>query len=157
MVSQLTGSPVAVVMEAVALTLVRELGPVLGALMVTGRAGSALTAELLPRGDGVCGGGVAHTTGPDERLFMDERIRELERRYDDLSSLLALTEEEVAAPADLHHLARLLQAGAHLLLVAEQAQQNPSLCAMGGLTPYPVLSAIRHFPEDFQLQAAGAA
>jgi phospholipid/cholesterol/gamma-HCH transport system permease protein len=31
---------------AVALTLIRELGPVLGALMVTGRAGSALTAEL---------------------------------------------------------------------------------------------------------------
>jgi formate dehydrogenase iron-sulfur subunit len=25
-----------------------------------------------------------------------------------------------------------------------------SLCAMGGLTPYPVRSAIRHFPEDFQ-------
>ena len=24
-----------------------------------------------------------------------------------------------------------------------------SLCAMGGFTPYPVLSAIRHFPEDF--------
>ena len=24
-----------------------------------------------------------------------------------------------------------------------------SLCAMGGLTPYPVLSAMRHFPEDF--------
>jgi phospholipid/cholesterol/gamma-HCH transport system permease protein len=31
---------------AVALTLIRELGPVLAALMVTGRAGSALTAEL---------------------------------------------------------------------------------------------------------------
>jgi phospholipid/cholesterol/gamma-HCH transport system permease protein len=31
---------------AVALTLVRELGPVLSALMITGRAGSALTAEL---------------------------------------------------------------------------------------------------------------
>lgn len=25
-----------------------------------------------------------------------------------------------------------------------------SLCAMGGFTPYPVLSAIRHFPEDFR-------
>ncbi|MDA3022993.1 MAG: hypothetical protein O2943_10165, partial [Actinomycetota bacterium] len=25
-----------------------------------------------------------------------------------------------------------------------------SLCAMGGLTPMPVLSALRHFPEDFQ-------
>jgi formate dehydrogenase iron-sulfur subunit len=24
-----------------------------------------------------------------------------------------------------------------------------SLCAMGGLTPYPVRSALRHFPEDF--------
>jgi formate dehydrogenase iron-sulfur subunit len=24
-----------------------------------------------------------------------------------------------------------------------------SLCAMGGLTPAPVLSALQHFPEDF--------
>jgi phospholipid/cholesterol/gamma-HCH transport system permease protein len=31
---------------AIALSLVRELGPVLSALMVTGRAGSALTAEI---------------------------------------------------------------------------------------------------------------
>jgi formate dehydrogenase iron-sulfur subunit len=35
-----------------------------------------------------------------------------------------------------------------------------SLCALGGLTPYPVLSALDHFPEDFRkapqpLQAAG--
>jgi len=27
---------------------------------------------------------------------------------------------------------------------------NGSLCALGGLTPYPVLSALNHFPEDFQ-------
>ncbi len=32
--------------SAVALSLIRELGPVLSALMVTGRAGSALTAEI---------------------------------------------------------------------------------------------------------------
>lgn len=32
--------------SAVALSLIRELGPVLGALMVTARAGSAMTAEL---------------------------------------------------------------------------------------------------------------
>ena len=31
---------------AVALSLIRELGPVLSALMITGRAGSALTAEI---------------------------------------------------------------------------------------------------------------
>jgi formate dehydrogenase iron-sulfur subunit len=24
-----------------------------------------------------------------------------------------------------------------------------SLCALGGLIPYPVQSALRHFPEDF--------
>jgi formate dehydrogenase iron-sulfur subunit len=28
-----------------------------------------------------------------------------------------------------------------------------SLCAMGGLTPMPVQSAIKHFPEDFEPQA----
>jgi phospholipid/cholesterol/gamma-HCH transport system permease protein len=32
--------------SAVALTIIRELGPVLSALMVTGRAGSAMTAEI---------------------------------------------------------------------------------------------------------------
>ena len=31
-----------------------------------------------------------------------------------------------------------------------------SLCAMGGMTPYPVLSALNHYPEDFGLPAAGA-
>jgi formate dehydrogenase iron-sulfur subunit len=39
-----------------------------------------------------------------------------------------------------------------LALVRELSQTmlDASLCAMGGLTPYPVLSAIDHFPEDFQ-------
>ena len=31
-----------------------------------------------------------------------------------------------------------------------------SLCALGGMTPYPVLSALNHFPEDFGLPAAPA-
>jgi formate dehydrogenase iron-sulfur subunit len=34
---------------------------------------------------------------------------------------------------------------------------NGSLCALGGLTPYPVLSALDHFPEDFSKPAAVAA
>jgi formate dehydrogenase iron-sulfur subunit len=33
-----------------------------------------------------------------------------------------------------------------------------SLCALGGFTPYPVMSAVTHFPDDFKpaprLQAA---
>ena len=28
-----------------------------------------------------------------------------------------------------------------------------SLCAMGGMTPYPVLSAINHFPQDFGVES----
>ena len=30
---------------------------------------------------------------------------------------------------------------------------NGSLCALGGMTPYPVLSAMNHFPEDFGLKS----
>ncbi|WP_425608003.1 formate dehydrogenase beta subunit [Pontibacterium granulatum] len=29
-----------------------------------------------------------------------------------------------------------------------------SLCAMGGMTPFPVMSAVKHFPEDFEPQTA---
>ena len=31
--------------------------------------------------------------------------------------------------------------------------RGASLCALGGFTPYPVLSAIKHFPQDFGLAA----
>ena len=31
-----------------------------------------------------------------------------------------------------------------------QVMTDGSLCAMGGLTPMPVMSALRHFPEDFR-------
>lgn len=34
---------------------------------------------------------------------------------------------------------------------------NGSLCALGGMTPYPVLSAMNHFPEDFESKQAKAA
>ena len=30
-----------------------------------------------------------------------------------------------------------------------QTMKLGSLCALGGFTPYPVLSAIRYFPDDF--------
>ena len=32
-----------------------------------------------------------------------------------------------------------------------------SLCALGGFTPYPVMSALRHFPRDFGLPETAAA
>ena len=41
---------------------------------------------------------------------------------------------------------------ANLALLADLAETMKfgSLCALGGFTPYPVMSAIRHFPEDFR-------
>ncbi len=43
------------------------------------------------------------------------------------------------------------QREANLELLSDlcQTMTDGSLCAMGGLTPMPVLSAIKHFPEDF--------
>jgi formate dehydrogenase iron-sulfur subunit len=38
-----------------------------------------------------------------------------------------------------------------------EVMTDGSLCALGGLTPLPVLSALTHFPEDFTRSAARAA
>jgi formate dehydrogenase iron-sulfur subunit len=35
-----------------------------------------------------------------------------------------------------------------------QTMTDGSLCAMGGLTPMPVMSAVKHFPEDFNMRKA---
>jgi formate dehydrogenase iron-sulfur subunit len=40
----------------------------------------------------------------------------------------------------------------HLLTDLCDVMLNGSLCGLGGLIPYPVLSALRHFPEDFGVE-----
>ena len=40
----------------------------------------------------------------------------------------------------------------HLLRDLCNTMLSGSLCAMGGMTPYPVLSALNHYPEDFGLE-----
>jgi formate dehydrogenase iron-sulfur subunit len=42
----------------------------------------------------------------------------------------------------------------HLLRDLCDTMMHGSLCAMGGMTPYPVLSALNHYPEDFGLSPA---
>jgi formate dehydrogenase iron-sulfur subunit len=46
---------------------------------------------------------------------------------------------------------------AHLALLRDlcDTMTHASLCAMGGLTPGPVMSAVDHFPEDFGLEDRG--
>jgi len=48
---------------------------------------------------------------------------------------------------------------ANLALIEDLCQtlKFGSLCALGGFTPYPVMSAIRHFPEDFNRPPLAAA
>ena len=42
----------------------------------------------------------------------------------------------------------------HLLRNLCDLMLTGSLCAMGGMTPFPVLSALNHFPEDFVADTA---
>jgi formate dehydrogenase iron-sulfur subunit len=44
----------------------------------------------------------------------------------------------------------------HLNLVADlcNTMKFGSLCALGGFTPYPIMSALNHFPEDFRRKSA---
>jgi formate dehydrogenase iron-sulfur subunit len=46
---------------------------------------------------------------------------------------------------------------ANLVLLDDlcELMTDGSLCAMGGLTPQPVRSALSHFPEDFATPASG--
>lgn len=46
---------------------------------------------------------------------------------------------------------------AHLLRDLCDTMQYGSLCAMGGMTAYPVASALKHFPADFGLASSEAA
>ena len=44
------------------------------------------------------------------------------------------------------------EANTALLLDLCEVMQDGSLCAMGSLTPQPVLSALREFGEDFRTE-----
>ncbi|MFT6775994.1 MAG: formate dehydrogenase iron-sulfur subunit, partial [Paracoccaceae bacterium] len=41
------------------------------------------------------------------------------------------------------------EAAAPILRDLCETMKYGSLCALGGFTPYPVLSALDHFPDDF--------
>ncbi len=43
-----------------------------------------------------------------------------------------------------------VEANLALLTDLSETMKYGSLCALGGFTPYPVMSAIKHFPEDFR-------
>jgi len=59
----------------------------------------------------------------------------------------------------LDHIRRGHRTMANIALIEDLCEtlKFGSLCALGGFTPYPVMSALRHFPEDFAVPATSAA
>lgn len=55
----------------------------------------------------------------------------------------------------MDHIIEGRQVNKHITLIRDLSDTllNGSLCALGGMTPYPVLSALNHFPEDFGVAA----
>ena len=65
--------------------------------------------------------------------------------------------DRVEGLAQMHNarkVARTLDDEVSLLQDLCETMKFGSLCALGGFTPYPVLSALRHFPQDFGIDPA---
>jgi formate dehydrogenase iron-sulfur subunit len=60
--------------------------------------------------------------------------------------------DAVEALPQMHNAPKAARSRAEDLQLLEdlcETMQYGSLCALGGFTPYPVLSALKHWPEDF--------
>ena len=77
----------------------------------------------------------------DHQLGDGERAA-LERRLGQEPALRGALDELRATVALLHDLCDIML--------------NGSLCGLGGLIPYPVLSALRHFPQDFGISMSSS-
>ena len=58
----------------------------------------------------------------------------------------------------MNHIMKGQELNKHVALIRDLSDTmlNGSLCALGGMTPYPVLSALNHFPKDFGVDAKEA-
>jgi len=60
--------------------------------------------------------------------------------------------DPVTALPQMHNAAKLARSRDEDIALLEdlcETMRDASLCALGGFTPYPVMSALRHWPEDF--------
>ena len=95
-------------------------------------------------------------TLPDEdavalrrHLAQRRELRRLERQRLTFAASSRLVDRIIAGRADA---SRNGAQAADLALLDELCDTmfNGSLCGLGGLTPFPVRSALKHFREDFQ-------
>jgi len=68
-----------------------------------------------------------------------------------------ITPDPVASLPQMHNAAKVARGMAEEVALLEdlcEVMKLGSLCALGGFTPYPVLSALKHWPEDFGVSEA---
>ena len=76
----------------------------------------------------------------------DDAVREYSQKFDDWSPESFVLDQEAIDRIIAGH-----DVAANLVLLDDLCETltKGSLCAMGGLTPMPVQSAVKHFPGDF--------
>ncbi|WP_447725823.1 NADH-ubiquinone oxidoreductase-F iron-sulfur binding region domain-containing protein [Sphingomonas koreensis] len=89
-----------------------------------------------------CGKCTPCRIGSTRGVELIDRIRAPERMLDQVGALPQMHNARKAARSREEEVA--------LLEDLCEAMALGSLCALGGFTPYPVLSALRHWPEDFE-------
>ncbi len=128
-----------------------QVGGPLGAYFPRALFGTGLDYEAFAACDGMVGhGGVVVF---DDTVDMARQAR-FAMEFCAIESCGKCTPCRIGATRGRETIERVIRGenpAANLALVEDlcNTMKLGSLCALGGLTPYPVLSAIRHFPEDF--------
>jgi formate dehydrogenase iron-sulfur subunit len=132
-----------------------QIGGPLGAYLPLAQLDLALDYETLQQAGGILGhGGIVVF---DDSVDM-ARMARFAMEFCALESCGKCTPCRIGSVRGAEVIDRIIarrDARANLMLLRDlcDTMTNGSLCALGGLAPLPVMSAIRHFPEDFGLSA----
>ncbi|MGD9918207.1 MAG: NADH-ubiquinone oxidoreductase-F iron-sulfur binding region domain-containing protein [Paenirhodobacter sp.] len=126
-----------------------QVGGPLGAYHPTSDFGLEFCYECFSDQGGLVGhaGMVVHDEGADMAA-----LARFAMEFCAIESCGTCTPCRIGAQRGMETLDRLIAGDASALPLIEdlcETMKLGSLCALGGFTPYPVLSAIRHFPEEF--------
>lgn len=128
-----------------------QVGGPLGAYLSAEQLDVAVDYEALAAIGGVLGhGGIVVF---DDTVDMAEQAR-FAMEFCALESCGKCTPCRIGSPRGVEVIDKIMagqQVESQISLLRDlcATMQDGSLCAMGGMTPYPVLSALDHFPEDF--------
>ncbi len=129
-----------------------QVGGPLGAYHPPAQFGLAFDYESFADNDGLIGhGGIVVF---DDRVDMAKQAR-FAMEFCAIESCGKCTPCRLGSTRGMETLDQIIagkDVDANLALIADlsETMKFGSLCALGGFTPYPVMSAIRHFPEDFR-------